>query len=129
MLLTVGVLIMLAALAMIHGLREPGGTTVLELGWMSEQWLAEQRSSHAALMLPAELWSTMRSTRRREGMSRGFARTLAIPLWAIGFLMVVLTAAPTALLLTVIVGVSVVVVESEPVAGTPSAMPIASSVF
>ena len=46
MLLTVGVLLGLAAIAGISRLRVPGGVDTAQLGWMSEQWLAEYRASH-----------------------------------------------------------------------------------
>jgi hypothetical protein len=40
-----GVLITLAATAMLVKARQPGALHA-HLGWMSEQWLAEHRASH-----------------------------------------------------------------------------------
>jgi hypothetical protein len=41
-----GVLISLAATAMLVKARQPGALQATHLGWMSEQWLAEHRASH-----------------------------------------------------------------------------------
>ena len=46
MLLIIGGFITLAAAVTIVKVRVPGGVNVANLGWMSEQWLAEQRASH-----------------------------------------------------------------------------------
>lgn len=46
MLLILGMLLSLAALAAVVLLRVPGGVDAGTLGWMSEQWLAEYRASH-----------------------------------------------------------------------------------
>jgi hypothetical protein len=43
MLTILGVLISLAATAMLVKARQPGAA---HLGWISEQWLAEHRASH-----------------------------------------------------------------------------------
>jgi hypothetical protein len=47
MLFIVGVVIVLAAVAIIPRMRRPGGVSAGQLGWMSEQWLAEHRASHS----------------------------------------------------------------------------------
>jgi hypothetical protein len=47
MLLIIGVVIALFAVAAIPRMRMPGGVTA-HLGWMSEPWLAEHRASHSA---------------------------------------------------------------------------------
>jgi hypothetical protein len=46
MLIILGILITLAALVIVPRLRVPGGREAPTIGWMSEQWLAEQRASH-----------------------------------------------------------------------------------
>ena len=48
MLLIIGVVIALLAVAAIPRMRVPGGVNPAHLGWMSQQWLAEQRASHSA---------------------------------------------------------------------------------
>ena len=49
MLLLVIVALFAAALCVISsGLRVPGSVTPTKLGWMSDQWLAEYRASHAS---------------------------------------------------------------------------------
>lgn len=48
MLLIIGALITLTAVGVIPRVRGPGGVTATNLGWMSEQWLAEHRASHAS---------------------------------------------------------------------------------
>jgi hypothetical protein len=46
MLLIVGVLVITAtAAAALSKFRVPGGVNGARIGWMSEQWLAEQRAS------------------------------------------------------------------------------------
>jgi hypothetical protein len=47
MLLIIGVVIVLIAVAVIPRLRVPGGVNAAHLGWMSEHWLAEHRASHS----------------------------------------------------------------------------------
>jgi hypothetical protein len=44
--LTVGVLITLTATVLIPRVRLRSGVSAPNLGWMSEQWLAEHRASH-----------------------------------------------------------------------------------
>jgi hypothetical protein len=46
MLFIVGISIALIAV-IIPRLRGPGGVNAANLGWMSEQWLAEHRASHS----------------------------------------------------------------------------------
>ena len=46
MLFIVGLVMMLIAVVVIPGTRVPGGVNSANLGWMSEQWLAEHRASH-----------------------------------------------------------------------------------
>jgi hypothetical protein len=46
MLFTAGVVIVLLAVVIIPRIRVPGGVNAANLGWLSEQWLAEQRRSH-----------------------------------------------------------------------------------
>jgi hypothetical protein len=46
MLLIVGVLMLLIAVVIVSRMRVPGGVNSSNLGWMSEQWLAEYRASH-----------------------------------------------------------------------------------
>jgi hypothetical protein len=46
MLLTFGVLITVAAVVIIRRMRAPADGNGKNLGWMSEQWLAEHRASH-----------------------------------------------------------------------------------
>ena len=48
MLFIVGLIIALVAVAAIPRMRVPGGVNAADLGWMSEQWLAEHRASHPA---------------------------------------------------------------------------------
>jgi hypothetical protein len=47
MLFIVGAVIVLAAVVIIRRMRVPGGVNAARLGWMSEQWLVEHRTSHA----------------------------------------------------------------------------------
>jgi fucose permease len=47
MLFIVGVGIMLIAVGIIPRMWVPGGVNSANLGWMSEQWLAEHRASHS----------------------------------------------------------------------------------
>jgi hypothetical protein len=47
MLFIVGVVIVLIAVVIILGMRVPSGANSANLGWMSEQWLAEHRASHS----------------------------------------------------------------------------------
>ena len=48
MLFIVGVIIALVAVGSLPRMRVPGGVNAADLGWMSEQWLAEHRASHSA---------------------------------------------------------------------------------
>ena len=48
MLFIVGVIIALVAVVILPRMRVPGGVNAADLGWMSEQWLAEHRASHSA---------------------------------------------------------------------------------
>lgn len=45
MLLVIGALITLTAAVTISRVRVTGGVNAAEIGWMSEQWLAEHRAS------------------------------------------------------------------------------------
>ena len=47
MFLIVGIGIVLIAVGIIPRMRVPGGVNSADLGWMSEQWLAEHRASHS----------------------------------------------------------------------------------
>ena len=47
MLFIIGVVIALIAVVIIPRMRVPGGVNSANLGWMSEQWLAEHRASHS----------------------------------------------------------------------------------
>jgi hypothetical protein len=47
MLFIVGIVIALIAVVIIRRMRVPGGVNSANLGWMSEQWLAEHRASHS----------------------------------------------------------------------------------
>jgi hypothetical protein len=47
MLFIVGVGIVLIAVGIIPRMWVPGGVNSTNLGWMSEQWLAEHRASHS----------------------------------------------------------------------------------
>jgi hypothetical protein len=47
MLFIVGVTIVLIAVGIIPRMRVPGDVNSANLGWMSEQWLAEHRASHS----------------------------------------------------------------------------------
>lgn len=47
MLFIVGIVIALLGVVVIPRMRVPGGVNSTNLGWMSEQWLAEQRASHS----------------------------------------------------------------------------------
>jgi len=46
MLFTFAVIIVLIAVVTIPGMRPPRGQNAAPLGWVSQQWLAEYRSSH-----------------------------------------------------------------------------------
>ena len=46
MLLTIGVFITVIAVVIIRKMRVPVDRNAPNLGWMSEQWLAEHRASH-----------------------------------------------------------------------------------
>ena len=46
MLFIVGIVIVLMAV-LIPRMRVPGGVNAANLGWMSEQWLAEHRAAHS----------------------------------------------------------------------------------
>jgi len=48
MLFTVVALLVLVAVVGIRGMRVSSATNNAQLGWMSEQWLAEHRASHSA---------------------------------------------------------------------------------
>jgi hypothetical protein len=48
MLLIVGAVIALIAVVIIPRMRVPTGVHGSPLGWISEQWLAEQRATHSA---------------------------------------------------------------------------------
>jgi hypothetical protein len=47
MLFIVGLVMVLIAVVIIPRRRVPGGVNSGNLGWMSEQWLAEHRASHS----------------------------------------------------------------------------------
>jgi hypothetical protein len=47
MLFIVGAVIVLIAIVIIPKMRVAGGVNSANLGWMSEQWLAEHRASHS----------------------------------------------------------------------------------
>jgi hypothetical protein len=47
MLFIVGVVIALIAIFIIPRMRVSGGVNSANLGWMSDQWLAEHRASHS----------------------------------------------------------------------------------
>jgi hypothetical protein len=47
MLVIVGVIIVLTTVVIIPRMQVPGGVNSANLGWMSEQWLAEHRASHS----------------------------------------------------------------------------------
>ena len=47
MLLIFGAVVASIAVAIIPRMRVPGGVNESQLGWMSEQWLAEHRASHS----------------------------------------------------------------------------------
>jgi hypothetical protein len=46
MLLIIGAFVTLTAMLVIAKVRLPGSQTAPNLGWMSQQWLAEYRASH-----------------------------------------------------------------------------------
>jgi hypothetical protein len=46
MLFIIGVVTVLVAGVIVPRMRLPGGVNSPNLGWMSEQWLAEHRASH-----------------------------------------------------------------------------------
>jgi hypothetical protein len=47
MLFILGLVIAWIAIVIIPTVRVPGGGNSADLGWMSEQWLAEHRASHS----------------------------------------------------------------------------------
>jgi hypothetical protein len=47
MLFIVGAVMLIAVVIIIPRMRVPGGVNSGNLGWMSEQWLAEHRASHS----------------------------------------------------------------------------------
>jgi hypothetical protein len=47
MLLIVGLVVVSIAVVIIPKMRVPGGVRSANLGWMSEQWLAEHRRLHS----------------------------------------------------------------------------------
>ena len=47
MLFIVGIVIASIAVVIIPRMRVPGGVNSTNLGWMSQQWLAEHRASHS----------------------------------------------------------------------------------
>ena len=47
MLFIVGAVIVLIAVGIVPRMRLPGGVKPADLGWMSEDWLAEHRASHS----------------------------------------------------------------------------------
>jgi hypothetical protein len=47
MLFIIGLVTAVIAIVIIPRMRMPGGASSPSLGWMSEQWLAEHRASHA----------------------------------------------------------------------------------
>ena len=47
MLFIVGLVIVSVAVVVIPGMRVLGSANAAPLGWMSERWLAEHRSSHS----------------------------------------------------------------------------------
>lgn len=47
MLLSAGAVILLVSILIIRRMRVAGGANAADLGQMSEQWLAEHRSSHS----------------------------------------------------------------------------------
>jgi hypothetical protein len=47
MLFIIGVVTVLIAFVFVPRMRVPGGVNYANLGWMSEQWLAEHRASHS----------------------------------------------------------------------------------
>lgn len=47
MLFIVGVVIVFIAVVIMPRLRVQGGVNSADLGWMSEQWLAEHRAAHS----------------------------------------------------------------------------------
>lgn len=47
MLFIVGFVLVSVAVVIIRRMRVPGGVNAAPLGWMSEQWLAEHRTSHS----------------------------------------------------------------------------------
>ena len=47
MLFIVGLVMVLMAIVIILRMRVPSGVNSANLGWMSEQWLAEHRASHS----------------------------------------------------------------------------------
>ena len=46
MLLTIGVFVTVTAAVIIRKMRAAGDAKAKNLGWMSDQWLAEHRASH-----------------------------------------------------------------------------------
>ncbi|HEY0874894.1 MAG TPA: hypothetical protein VGD94_15585 [Vicinamibacterales bacterium] len=47
MLFIVAIIVVLIAVVIIPRMRVPSGVNSANLGWMSEQWLAEHRASHS----------------------------------------------------------------------------------
>ena len=47
MLFIIGVVSALTAVVIIPRMRGPSGVNSANIGWMSEQWLAEHRASHS----------------------------------------------------------------------------------
>lgn len=47
MLFIIGVVVVLIAVVIIPRMRVPGSVNSANLGWMSEQWLAEHRASQS----------------------------------------------------------------------------------
>jgi hypothetical protein len=47
MLFIVSIVIALIAVVIVARMQVPGGVNSANLGWMSEQWLAEHRASHS----------------------------------------------------------------------------------
>ena len=47
MLFIVVIVVVMIAVVIMPRMRVPGGVNSANLGWMSEQWLAEHRASHS----------------------------------------------------------------------------------
>ena len=65
MLFIVGIVIALIA-AVLPRMRVPGGVNSANLGWMSQQWLAEHRASHSLSVDQAGLVADYPGTRWRS---------------------------------------------------------------